>query len=52
MLEIVQPLIIKQVIDGELAGVQTVWIEVENENNYTVNFNDKLYMKEKRIIQL
>lgn len=51
LLEIVQPLIIKQVIDGELAGVQTVWIEVESENDYTVNFKGKFYMKDRKDYQ-
>lgn len=50
-LEIIQPLIIKQVIDGELAGVQTVWIEVEQENKYTITFDNKYYMKERNNYQ-
>ena len=44
-LEIAQPLIIKRVIDNELAGVATVWTEVEDESEKTVRFDGKLYMK-------
>lgn len=45
VLEIAQPLIIKRVIDDELAGVATVWTEVDTENEKTVRFDGKLYVK-------
>lgn len=45
VLEVVQPLLIKKLLDDELAGVQTVWIEVDEANEYTVEFDDNFYMK-------
>lgn len=47
LLEVVQPLLIKKLLDDELAGVQTTWIEVAEENKYTVVLDGKYYMKEK-----
>lgn len=44
--EIIQPLIIKRVIDDELSGVQTVWVEVSEKDNYTAIFNGKLFKKQ------
>jgi ATP-binding cassette subfamily B protein len=44
-LEIVQPLIIKTIIDNELAGVETVWVKTaENEN--TIEFAGEFYQKD------
>jgi len=46
VLEIAQPLIIKRVIDDELAGVTTVWVEVETKTDKTVFYDGKLYVKD------
>lgn len=43
MLEIIQPLIIKAVLDDELAGVQTVWVQTEEQTD--VYFNGAYYIK-------
>lgn len=49
VLEIVQPLIIKKIIDDELAGVQTVWVEVDSkEDKYTVTFESNFYKKQNK----
>ena len=43
--DIIQPLIIKRVIDDELAGVQTTWVEVSESDSNTAIFNGKYYSK-------
>lgn len=44
-LDIVQPLIIKKVIDNELSGVQTVWVKINEENDNTITYNNEFYQK-------
>jgi len=44
--EIIQPLIIKRVIDDELSGVQTVWVEVSESDSKTAIFNGKYFKKQ------
>lgn len=44
--DIIQPLIIKRVIDDELAGVQTTWVEVSESDSNTAIFNGKYYSKQ------
>jgi len=44
--DIIQPLIIKRVIDYELAGVQTTWVEVSESDSNTAIFNGKYYSKQ------
>ena len=43
LLEIIQPLIIKAVLDDELAGVQTVWVETQEETD--VFFEGRYFTK-------
>jgi ATP-binding cassette subfamily B protein len=43
LLEIVQPLLIKKVIDDELAGVATVWVKTETGN---ISFQGENYKKD------
>src|SRR5699024_9465818 len=47
-LDIVQPLIVKRVIDDELAGVQTVWVEVNqnDEDDLIASFNGRYFKKQ------
>lgn len=47
-LEIIQPLIIKKVIDDELTGVQTVWIKLSENDTHpkdTITFQNEYYVK-------
>lgn len=44
-LEIVQPLIIKKVIDDELTGISTVWVKTD-ESKKSILFNGEYYQKE------
>ncbi len=44
--DIVQPLIIKRVIDDELAGVQTTWVEVLAEDDDVAIFNGRYFVKQ------
>lgn len=46
VLEIVRPLIIKRVIDNELAGVATVWVEVDTETAGSVLYDGRFYVKD------
>jgi len=45
MLELVQPLFIRSIIDDELLGIQTVWVEVEEESKTTVQYDGKTYTR-------
>ena len=45
ILEIIQPLIIKKVIDDELSGVTTVWVETDKSTK-TIEFDGKYYQKD------
>lgn len=49
ILEIIQPLIIKKIIDDELSGVQNVWVETA-ENDETIFHNGKYYQKDDGIV--
>lgn len=45
--DIVQPLIVKRVIDDELAGVQTVWVEVSsNDDDSIAEFDGRYFRKQ------
>ena len=44
-LEVIQPLLIKKVMDDELTGVATVWVEVENKED-AITFESKYYLKD------
>ena len=46
-LDIIQPLIVKRVIDDELAGVQTTWVEIDesSESNVAI-FNGRYFVKQ------
>lgn len=45
--DIIQPLIIKTVIDDELAGVQTAWVEVaKSDEDNVANYNGRYFVKQ------
>ncbi len=49
-LELAGPLIAKTVIDEHILGVEGKWTQVENnDDKYTVSYNDKLYKRADRI---
>jgi len=45
-IEVVQPLIVKRVIDGELNGIQTVWSVVDADYGNKIEFNGIYYTKD------
>ena len=45
-IEVVQPLIVKRVIDGELNGIQTVWSVVDETYDNKIEFNGIYYTKD------
>ena len=45
-IEVVQPLIVKRVIDGELNGIQTVWSLVDEDYDKKIEFNGSYYTKD------
>jgi len=50
-LEIIQPLIIKTVIDDQLYGVATVWVKTDQENENTIKFNNEYYQKDDNVVE-
>jgi len=46
-LELVQPLFIRSIIDDELLGIQTTWVEVNEENDKTIRYNGRTYTRQK-----
>src|SRR5690625_1311643 len=50
-LELVGPFIAKTVIDKHILGVEGLWYEVKEEDNYTVTYDGRLYKRGDRVDQ-
>lgn len=48
-LNFVSPLIVKTLLDDYIMGIEYSWVEVESEDDYTVNYIDRIFKQERYI---
>ena len=48
-LNFISPLIVKTLLDDYLMGIEYNWVEVESEDDYTVNYINRIFKQERYI---
>lgn len=47
ILEFLSPLIVKSILDDYIVGIEYAWVEVDEEDKYTVSYDNKYYKQER-----